>query len=155
MQITCEINGEKKVFEIKPSETLLSVLRREGYFDVKRGCEEGNCGVCTVLMNGKPVNSCTVFGAKADGAKITTVAGLGTPANLHPLQAAFLDEGAIQCGFCTPGFLLSAKALLDKNPNPTMQDVKEALDSNYCRCTGYVKPINAILSAAKKMRGER
>jgi len=118
MQITCEVNGEKKTFEVSPAESLLNVLRREGYFGVKRGCEEGNCGVCTVLINGRPINSCLFFAPKADGVKITTIEGLGTPNNLHPIQAAFLDEGAVQCGFCTPGFILSAKSLLDKNPDP-------------------------------------
>lgn len=155
MEINCIVNGQKKQFKIEPDETLLNILRREGYLGVKRGCEEGNCGVCTVLMNGRPVNSCVVFGAKADGAEITTVEGLGTPDKLNVLQEAFLDEGAVQCGFCTPGFLLSASALLKENPEPSKEEVIEALDSNYCRCTGYVKPINAVLAAARKMRGDK
>ena len=154
MQIEVLINGEKKHFNIEPGETLLNLLRREGYYGVKRGCEEGYCGACTVILNKKAVNSCLVFAAKAHQGEITTIEGLGTPDNPHPLQEAFAQTGAVQCGFCTPGFILSAKALLDENPDPSEEEVKTALDGNYCRCTGFVKPVKAVLSAAKKMRGE-
>ena len=146
------INEEKKSFEITPGDILLDVLRREGYKGAKRGCETGDCGACTILLDGEPVNSCILMAAKVQGKKITTIEGLGTPENLHPIQQAYIDHSAAQCGFCTPGAILSAKALLDRNPDPTEEDVKNALKGNLCRCTGYKKPVEAILAAAKVMR---
>ena len=154
MEINLEINGKPFQWEIDPGETLLNLLRRKGYYGVKRGCEEGYCGVCTVLIDGQALNSCMVFAAKAQGTKITTIEGLGSPQNPHHLQKTFAETGAIQCGYCSPGFILTAKALLDENPNPSEIEVKQALDGNYCRCTGYLKPIQAILTAAKTKRGE-
>lgn len=149
MVITLRINKEKKQIRISPGDILLEVLRREGYKGVKKGCGQGECGACTVLLDGKPVNSCLVLAAEADGREITTIEGLGTPVRPHPLQTAFVKKGAVQCGFCTPGMILSAKALLDENPRPTDGEIKKALDGNYCRCTGYVKIIDAVRSLSK------
>jgi len=146
------VNGEAKHWTIAPGDLLLDVLRREGYFGVKRGCEKGECGACTVLLNGRPVNSCLIFAAQAEGNEILTVEGLAHNGVLDPLQEAFLDHGAVQCGFCSPGMLLSAKALLDRQPNPTEDDVREALAGNFCRCTGYRKPVEAVLAVAKRKR---
>jgi aerobic-type carbon monoxide dehydrogenase small subunit (CoxS/CutS family) len=126
-------------------------LRREGYFGVKRGCERGECGACTVLVDGRAVNSCLMFAAQAEGTEILTIEGLAEGGKLHPIQEAFLDHGAVQCGFCTPGMALSAKALLDRCPHPTEAQVCEALAGNLCRCTGYVKPVEAVLDAASRM----
>ena len=116
--IKLKLNGEPKRWNIAPGELLLDVLRREGYFGVKRGCEKGECGACTVLLDGKPVNSCLMFAAQAEGREILTIEGLAEGDKLHPLQEAFLDHGAVQCGFCTGGMMLSAKALLERNPHP-------------------------------------
>ena len=151
--IKLEINGETYVFNVKPNTLLLDLIREEiGLTGTKRGCDTGECGACTVILEGEAVNSCLVLAVEADGKKITTIEGLAKEANLHPLQEAFIKEGAIQCGFCTPGMILSAKALLDKNPNPTELEIKKAIAGNLCRCTGYTKIIKAILSASKKMR---
>ncbi len=152
MELRVNVNGEDKVFTIAAGERLLDVLRRVGYHSVKEGCREGNCGACVVLLDGKPINSCQVFAARCEGCEITTAEGLGTPAHPHPLQAAFVKAGAVQCGYCTPGMLLSAKALLDENPEPTTEEIKEALDGNLCRCTGYVKIIKAVKNAARAMK---
>ena len=153
MQIELEINGKKKSFEVEPSIKLIDLLRREGFQGVKKGCNEGHCGSCTVLLDGKPVLSCIKFAAQADGHSITTIEGLGTPADPHPLQREFVDKGAVQCGFCVPGMILSSKALLEEEPEPSEAQIKRGLDGNYCRCTGYVKQIEAVQSAAEKMRG--
>ena len=155
MDITLAINGEQKTLTIHPADRLLDVLRREAYFSVKHGCETGDCGACTVLLDGRPVNSCVMLAAQAEGHNITTVEGLGSAGTLHPLQQAFVETGAIQCGYCTPAQLLAAKALLDENPNPTEGEVREALAGVLCRCTGYVKPVQAVLRAAAVMRGEQ
>jgi aerobic-type carbon monoxide dehydrogenase small subunit (CoxS/CutS family) len=155
MQIQIKINGELKTFEIEAGETLLNLLRRSGYYGVKQGCGEGYCGSCTVLLEGKPVNSCKLFAAKAHNREVLTIEGLGNALKLHPLQQAFITEGAIQCGYCSPGFLLSAYALLKDKPNPSVDEVKLALDGNLCRCTGYVKPVKAVLRAAQEMAGGR
>jgi len=154
MRINLEINGNAKQWEIEPGETLLNLLRRHGFYGVKKGCEEGYCGVCTVLIDGKPFNSCMIFAAKVNNAKITTIEGLGTPREPHLLQKVFAESGAVQCGYCSPGFILTAKALLEENPDPSEAEVKQALDGNYCRCTGYQKPIQAVLNAAKIMQGK-
>jgi aerobic-type carbon monoxide dehydrogenase small subunit (CoxS/CutS family) len=152
MPLCVTVNGEVRHWTIKPGDLLLDVLRREGYFGVKRGCERGECGACTVLLDGRPVTSCLLFAAQAEGREIVTVEGLAHNGTLDPLQEAFLDHGAVQCGFCSPGMLLSAKALLDRQPNPTEEDVREALAGNFCRCTGYRKPVEAVLAAAKRRR---
>ncbi|HYK90766.1 MAG TPA: 2Fe-2S iron-sulfur cluster-binding protein, partial [Acidobacteriota bacterium] len=154
MQIRLTVNGEHKELQVEPNESLLRILRRHGYFGVKHGCETGDCGSCTILLDGRPVTSCTLRPADADGHALTTIEGIGTRSNLHPLQRAFVEAGAIQCGYCTPGMILSAKALLETNPAPTEKEVREALKGVLCRCTGYVKPVQAVLLAAARMRGE-
>jgi aerobic-type carbon monoxide dehydrogenase small subunit (CoxS/CutS family) len=152
MEITLNVNNRSLRVEVRGSETLLDLLRRLGYTSVKFGCGEGSCGACTVIMNGRPVNSCLVIAAAADGSEVTTVGSLGTPRDPSPLQEAFVEAGAVQCGFCTPGMVLSAKALLDRNPNPSEAEIKEALDGNLCRCTGYVQIIEAVQLAARRMK---
>jgi len=145
MDITLTINDEERPVTIAPGETLLRVLRRLGYVSVKHGCEDGSCGVCAVLLDGQVVHSCVMLAAQADGRRVTTVEGIGTREHLHPLQAAFVEVGAVQCGYCTPAMLLTAKALLDENPRPTEGEVREALGDVLCRCTGYVKPVEAVM----------
>ncbi len=152
MQIHVDVNGRTQAFEAMPGESLLSLLRREGYLSVKRGCEEGDCGACTILLDGRSVRACLLLAAQAEGRRITTVEGLGSIERPHPLQQAFVDAGAVQCGFCTPGMILSAKALLDETPQPDEGQVREALDGNLCRCTGYKKIIEAVLLAAQRMK---
>lgn len=149
MLINLKVNGEARQMTIQPGETLLEVLRRSGYLGVKHGCEDGSCGVCTVLLDGKAVHSCVMLAAQAEGHSITTIEGIGSREHLHPLQAAFVENGAVQCGYCTPAMILSAKALLDENPHPTETEVREALGSVLCRCTGYVKPVEAVLRVAQ------
>ena len=141
------INHRDYDLAVEPNETLLEVLRdRLELTGTKTGCNTGDCGACTVLMDGKPVNSCLVLAVRADGCAISTVEGLAEGEDLHPLQAAFLDKGAVQCGFCTPGMLMTAKGLLSETPHPSKNEIKEALSGNLCRCTGYVKIIEAIES---------
>ena len=152
MKITATINGKKRILEFPPHAKLLDVLRDAGYKSVKFGCGEGTCGACAVEYNGRPRNACLMFAAQAEGATILTAEGMGTPDQPHVLQKAFVDAGSTQCGYCNPGSLIAAKALLDRNPNPTSDDVKSALDGNLCRCTGYVKRIEAVLEAAKTIR---
>ena len=152
MKIKLTVNGETKSIEVKSSETLLELLRRLGYKSVKFGCGEGFCGACTVILNGRPVNSCLVLAATVDGKEVVTVEDMGDSRNLHPLQLAFMDAGAIQCGFCTPGMLLSAKALLERKANPSTAEIKEALEGNLCRCTGYIQIIEAVKLAARRIR---
>jgi aerobic-type carbon monoxide dehydrogenase small subunit (CoxS/CutS family) len=152
--IRVTINGKEKELTIEPGEILLDTLRREGYFGVKRGCDEGTCGACTIILNGKSIKSCVFLAAQAHNGKITTIEGIGTREEPHPLQTAFVEEGVIQCGFCIPGLLLSAKTLLDNNPSPTKEDVKTALNGNLCRCTGYSGQIKAVLNAAAVIRGD-
>ncbi|HDL64900.1 MAG TPA: (2Fe-2S)-binding protein [Proteobacteria bacterium] len=152
MKIQLTVNGEMKSIEVEPSETLLELLRRLGYKSVKFGCGEGFCGSCTVILDGRPVNSCLVLAATVDGKEVVTVEDMGDSRNLHPLQAAFMDVGAVQCGFCTPGMLLSAKVLLERKANPSTAEIKEALEGNLCRCTGYIQIIEAVKLAAKRMR---
>ena len=152
--IMLRVNGESYEVAVEPRTLLLDVLReRLGLTGAKRACDFGNCGSCTVLMDGKPVLSCLILAVDAQGKEILTVEGMAKDGQLHPLQQAFIDHGAIQCGFCTPGMLLSAKALLDENPRPTEAEIKEALSGNLCRCTGYVKIIEAVEAAAQKMKG--
>lgn len=149
MKLNITINGTKRTLTIAPGDILLDVLRREGYFGVKKGCGQGECGACTVLINGAAHKSCLMLAGIAEGKEITTIEALGDTDNLHPIQKAFLEAGAVQCGFCSPGMMLSAKALLDKNPDPSDNEIKKALDGNLCRCTGYAKIIKAVKMAAK------
>jgi carbon-monoxide dehydrogenase small subunit len=151
--VTLTVNGRSHAVALPPNVTLLHALRELGYTDVKNGCEKGDCGACAVLLNGRAVNSCLVLAWQADGAEIVTNAGLGTLDSPHPLQEAFADHGAIQCGYCTPGMVISAKALLDQNPHPTPDEIREAISGNLCRCTGYGQIIGAIQMAAEKTGG--
>ena len=144
------LNKKQVEISVEPNITLLDVLRYKlKLTGTKKGCNRGNCGACTVLLDGKPVYSCLILAPQVNNREVFTVEGLGEPGKLHPLQKAFIKHGAAQCGYCTPGMLLSAKALLDKNPNPTVEEVKEAISGNLCRCTGYSQIIDAILDAAK------
>ncbi len=154
MELELRVNGVVESLDVAPGEVLLTMLRRNGYCSVKQGCETGECGACTVLVDGTSRPSCIMLAAQAGGCTLTTVEGLGSARNLHPLQQAFVDEGAVQCGFCTPGMLLSSSALLERNPNPTEDEVRDALSGNLCRCTGYAKPVQAVLRAAAVLRGE-
>jgi carbon-monoxide dehydrogenase small subunit len=147
--VATTINGQEMEFLCEPRQSLLEVLRDELLLTgAKEGCNNGNCGACNVILDGILVNSCLVLGVEAQGAAVTTVEGLATTEKLHPLQQKFLEHAALQCGICTPGFLMSAKALLDKNPDPTEQDVRLWLAGNLCRCTGYDKIVRAVLDAA-------
>lgn len=150
MKIELVVDGQRGQIDIDPGESLMDVLRRTGHTSVKNGCDRGDCGSCAVLLDGRAVNACLVFAAKAAGRAIGTIEGLATRA-LHPLQSASLDAGAVQCGFCTPGILLTALDLLSRTPHPTEDEVRDALAGNFCRCTGYVKPVEAILAAASQM----
>jgi aerobic carbon-monoxide dehydrogenase small subunit len=148
--VTTRINGEETELLCETRQSLLETLRETaGLTGTKEGCNDGNCGACSVLLNGRLVNSCLVLGVEAEGAEITTVEGLATPSGLHPLQTAFLEQAALQCGICTPGFLVAAKALLDKEPNPTEERVRFWLAGNLCRCTGYDKIVRAVMQAAQ------
>jgi aerobic carbon-monoxide dehydrogenase small subunit len=150
-EITLVVNGESHTIAVKSQHTLLKVLREQlGLTGTKIGCENGECGACTVLMDGEPVNSCLVLAVEADGHTIETVEALSKSGGLHPLQQAFIDHNAIQCGFCTPGMLMTAKAILDKNPHPTEDEVREGIAGNLCRCTGYIRIVDAIMDAARK-----
>lgn len=145
------INGDPYSLAVKANALLLDVLREQlNFTGTKKGCELGDCGACTVLLNGKPVNSCLVLAVEADGQHVTTIEGLEKNGKLDALQEAFINNGAIQCGFCTSGMILSAKALLTSNPQPTEQDVRKAISGNLCRCTGYVNIVKAVLSAAEQ-----
>ena len=149
------VNGKKRKISVMPKDLLLNVIRDDLCLKgTKYGCGTGECGACTVLLDGKPILSCLTLAVAVDKRNITTIEGIGTDEKLHPLQQAFVDSGAVQCGYCTPGMILSAKALLDKNLNPTEDNIKGAIKGNLCRCTGYVKIIGAIQLAAKRMRGE-
>jgi carbon-monoxide dehydrogenase small subunit len=153
MEIQTTINGKVQKLDVPSNWSLADVLRKKlGLIGVKLGCETGECGSCTVLVNGRPVNSCLMLGVEADGKKVETIEGLAHDGKLHPLQEAFVQHGAIQCGFCTPGMILTAKAFLDKNPNSGEEAIRKALEGNLCRCTGYVKPMQAILSVVKKKK---
>lgn len=151
MKLNVNINNKDYCLDIKPNERLVDTLRAAGMKSVKNGCSEGSCGSCAVMINGTPKNSCIMLSGQVEGAKILTVEGMGTPENPHVLQQSFVDSGSTQCGFCNPGSLMSALALLESNKTPTVDDIKEALDGNLCRCTGYVKRIDAVLDASKKL----
>jgi carbon-monoxide dehydrogenase small subunit len=147
--LTMKLNGEEVMVQVKPSAMLMEVLRDQlELTGTKVACGEGECGACTVLLDGVPVNSCLVPALKAQGREVMTVEGLAPLGELHPLQKAFVEHGAVQCGYCTPGMLMSAKALLDHNPNPTEDEVRLAISGNLCRCTGYAKIVEAILDAS-------
>lgn len=149
------VNGRSHEVLAHPAERLLDLLRnRLGLTGAKEGCGTGQCGACTVLMDGRPVASCMVFAADAVGREITTIEGVAPSGELHPLQSAFLEHGAVQCGFCTPGMVLAAKSLLDHNPSPTDEDIRRALTGNLCRCTGYRKIHDAIRSVARRTRSK-
>lgn len=150
-QIELEVNGRIHSLSVFPQRTLLEVLREDlGLTGTKEGCSEGECGVCTVLLDGVPVRSCLLLAVDVRGRKVTTIEGLAKDKELHPIQKAFIEEGAIQCGFCTPGMILSAKALLDQNPSPSEDEVRTAISGNLCRCTGYQKIVKAIQVASKR-----
>lgn len=151
MKIECTVNGQREIIEIEPGETLLEMLRnRLGLTGVKKGCEVGECGACTVLVEDEPVDSCLYLAARVDGKEILTIEGLSQGGELSKLQQAFIDEGAVQCGFCTPGFILSAHALLKRHPQPTEEEIKQGLAGNLCRCTGYQNIIRAVQKAANE-----
>lgn len=148
--LTCRVNGDRRQLGVPDHWTLLEALRYGlGLTGSKQGCDKGDCGACTVLLDGRPVLSCITPALEAEGADVLTVEGLARPGALHPLQEAFEVYGAAQCGFCTPGILMSAVALLDRNPSPTRDEIKEALSGNLCRCTGYTKIIDAVEAASR------
>jgi len=150
--VTATVNSESVELLCEPRQSLLEVLRDVlKLTGAKEGCNNGNCGACTVILNGVPVNSCLVLGVEAEGATIETVEGLASQGHLHPLQQCFLEGAALQCGVCTPGFLVAAKALLDKNPSPSEHEIRFNLANNLCRCTGYDKIVRAVQAAAKEL----
>jgi carbon-monoxide dehydrogenase small subunit len=153
--VTVNVNGENRTASV-PAETTLLRLLRDTFLltGSKLGCDVGDCGACTVIVDGKPINSCLMLAAQADGRTVLTIEGLASMDRVHPLQKAFEDCASLQCGFCGPGVIMSAKALLDEVPNPTIPEIRDALGGNLCRCTGYVKMIEAIQIAARSMRGE-
>lgn len=152
--ITLLVNGKEYTTEVEPDELLVDVLRDKlGLTGTKKGCGTGDCGACTVIMAGRAVNSCLVLAVAAAGKPITTIEGIAQDGQLHPLQQSFIEHGAIQCGFCTPGMILMAKALLDENPQPTEAEVRAGIAGNLCRCTGYTKIVKAILAAAAMLSG--
>jgi carbon-monoxide dehydrogenase small subunit len=154
-QIKIKVNGEWHELTVPNKKTLLEVIREDlNLTGTKKLCNTGECGSCAVLMDGMAVNSCIVLAVDVNGKEVATIESLSQIGKLHPIQEEFVARGAIQCGFCTPGMILSAKALLDQNPNPTELEVKKAISGNFCRCTGYVRIVNAILSAAERLRGE-
>ena len=154
-EIKFTLNGVERTLDVGPKMTLLRILREVYHLTgTKCGCAMGACGTCTVVMNGEAVRSCLINPKNLDGADVLTIEGLAKDGKLHPIQQAFIDAGAVQCGFCTPGMIMAAKALLDQNPDPSEEEVRKSLDNNLCRCTGYQKIVEAILLAAKRMREE-
>jgi len=148
------VNGRETVLDVDSTKTLLDVLRGDLFLTgTKRGCDSGECGACTVLLNGQAVHSCLVLAAELDGQDVVTIEGLSRDREgLHPLQKAFIEKGAVQCGFCTPGVIMTAKALLDRNPDPTEDEIRYGISGNLCRCTGYSKIVDAILAAGREIR---
>ncbi|MBL6932147.1 MAG: (2Fe-2S)-binding protein [Rhodospirillales bacterium] len=153
-KITLRINGVNETLEAPAHRTLLEALRDLGHVEVKCGCEKGDCGACAVSIDGVAVDSCLTLAWMVEGREITTVSGLGDIENPHPLQKSFSDLGAIQCGYCTPGMIMASKSVIDRNPNPTDDDIRVGLSGNLCRCTGYTKIFEAVQDAASVMRGE-
>lgn len=154
-KISFTINGEVKEIEVEPNKTLLKMLREDlDLIGAKEGCGAGECGACTVLVDNEPVNSCLMLAVEVEGKEILTIEGLSDGINLDPIQESFINHNALQCGYCTPGMVMSAKALLNRNPHPTEKDIKEALAGNLCRCTGYQRIIDAVLDIAKKGGGK-
>tara|TARA_B100000809_G_C15041702_1_gene495777 strand:- start:551 stop:1030 length:480 start_codon:yes stop_codon:yes gene_type:complete len=152
MIVKLKVNGEIRSADVPPETTLLKLLREHlNLTGAKLGCDVGDCGTCTVIVDGKSVNSCLMLAGRASGREVTTIEGLASSEQLHPLQETFEELGALQCGFCGPGMIISAKALLDKNPEPTVFEVRDALSGNLCRCTGYTKIIEAVLDAGRIM----
>jgi aerobic-type carbon monoxide dehydrogenase small subunit (CoxS/CutS family) len=152
--ISLKVNGNEYEVAVRPNRTLLEVLREDlRLTGSKEGCDDGACGACTVLLDGVPIRACLCLAVEAQGKEVTTIEGLADGDQLHPLQRAFVDHGAIQCGYCSPGMILTAKALLDKNPAPTDQDIKLAISGNFCRCTGYNKIVTAIKTAGQTAAG--
>ena len=144
------VNGKRYSLEVESDRSLLDVVREDlNLTGIKKGCDKGDCGACTVLLDGKPVNSCLVLAVQADGKEITTIEGVARDGKLDPIQEAFIKHGAVQCGFCTPGMILAARALLQENPQPTREEIQKAISGNLCRCTGYIQIIDAIQSAAR------
>jgi len=153
VKITVVVNQKEYKISTLPNRTLLDLLRDElKLTGTKNGCEAGECGACTVLMDGDPVNSCLILAVQANGHEIETIEGLSQEGKLHLIQKAFIDNGAVQCGFCTPGMIMATKALLAKNPNPSREEIKKALEGNLCRCTGYLKIFQAVEQAAREMQ---
>ena len=149
--VEINVNGELQKAEVTARDTLLDLLRdRLGAFEVKNGCAQGDCGACTVLLDNKAVNACLTLALQANGKNVTTLKGIGTADDPHPLQKSFVEHGAIQCGFCTPGMVVSAKAFLDNNPEPSRIEIREGISGNLCRCTGYNKIVEAIEDASQK-----
>ena len=151
MRITIELDGRTVTEDVAPGETLLEYLRRRGTVSVKDGCSTGDCGACSVLLDGRAVTSCLVFAAQVDGRTIRTVESLADDSGLHPLQQALLDAGGVQCGFCTPGMLVAAMDLLTRNPDPSEAEIRTGLEGNLCRCTGYVKIVEGVQAAARSL----
>jgi len=153
MEIEITVNGRRRRFDVEPNKLLLNLVRDELYLTgTKYGCGIGECGACTVLLDGEAVLACMVLAVDADGRCVETIEGVADGDKLDPIQEAYIEEGAIQCGFCTPGFIMTTKALLKENPDPSEEEIREYLKGNYCRCTGYVNIIKAVQSAAKKLR---
>ena len=151
--VTLKINGETRSASVPPETTLLKMLRENfNLTGAKLGCDVGDCGACTVIVDGKSVNACLMLAGQVDGREVLTIEGLATPDHLHPIQKTFEDCGSLQCGFCGPGVIMSAKALLDENPQPSVAEIRDALAGNLCRCTGYTKMIEAVQEASKMMR---
>lgn len=155
MEIQLTINGEQRTVAVEKSESLLDVLRRIGYTGTNKSCDTGSCGMCRVLVDGEPRESCVTPAVQADGFEVETIEGLGSQDDLHPVQEAFVDNSAMQCGFCTPGMVMTSVALLRENPDPSREEVREALDDVICRCTGYKKNVEAVLDAAERMQGRK
>jgi carbon-monoxide dehydrogenase small subunit len=152
--IKLKVNGREYELEVSSSTTLLELIReRLGLTGTKEGCSVGECGACTVIIDGKSVNACLVLALEAEGSEITTIEGLSDGEKLHPLQQSFMDLGGLQCGFCTPGMIMSAKSLLEANPNPSDEEIMKGLEGNFCRCTGYIKIFESVKDAAQRMRG--
>lgn len=150
--ITLVVNGEPREVLVRPSETLLNILREKlGMTGAKHGCDTGKCGSCTILLDGKPIRSCLALAISVRDREITTIEGLSRNGNLHPIQQAFIDSGAVQCGFCTPGMILFTKAFLEESPHPTDDEIRQALSANICRCTGYIKIVDAIKAVAVEL----